>query len=383
MGGYRGSARLGFPMPRFAAQSTYGQVLRARGLAALARDPVGRYADTEQWVRSGVAVVGFVGLYALILVLPPGGVSFALAGLAGVFAYVVIATLCHDASHHSLSRSRSVNQAVVFAGFALAGISGALWARRHLRTHHMFPNVAGTDIDADSTSLVRLTPHVRWRWWHRYQSFYAPLLYLLVLGHLAFVEDFQHLRQARREAPEQFATWRATFEFTASKLIHVLIALVVPLVVIDAPAGNVIAAYLIASGAASAMFVLINVGTHICDVAAFVDPRKDGVIAHDWATHQAMTAVDWSPQSRWAIALTGGANSHAAHHLFPEAAHCHNAKLSRVVAECARAFDKPHHVLTFAGMMASHFNHLRALSRPDGGAPIMRAPLASTECSAS
>ena len=68
----------------------------------------------------------------------------------------------------------------------------------------MFPNVAGTDIDADSTSLVRLTPHHAWRWWHRYQAYYAPFLYMLVLGHLALYEDFLHLRAARREAPETF-----------------------------------------------------------------------------------------------------------------------------------------------------------------------------------
>jgi linoleoyl-CoA desaturase len=362
-------------MPRFAAQSNYGKALRARGMAALAEGPTGRYADAEQWARSAVAVAAFAGVYALLLVSPPTAWSLPLAGLAGVLAYVVIATLCHDASHHSLSRNRAVNRFVVFAGFALAGISGELWARRHLRTHHMFPNVAGTDIDADSTSLVRLTPHIAWRPWHRYQAFYAPLLYLLVLGHLAFVEDFAHLRQARREAPDQFATWRATLEFAASKIIHLLFALAVPLAVIDAPAANVVAAYLIASAAASAMFVLINVGTHICDVAAFVDPRQDGLIAHDWATHQALTAVDWSPESRWAIALTGGANSHAAHHLFPEAAHCHNAKLSHVVAACAREFGKPHHVLTFAGMMASHFNHLRALSRPDAAQPAEALPV--------
>jgi linoleoyl-CoA desaturase len=182
---------------------------------------------------------------------------------------------------------------------------------------------------------------------------------------LAFYEDFLHLRAARRQAPGEFKTWRALFTFAAAKVFHVAFAIVLPLAVIEAPAGFVILGYMLASAAASGMFVVINIGTHICDVAGFVDPRRDGSIAHDWATHQAMTAVDWSPESRLAIAITGGANSHAAHHLFPEAAHCHNAALSRVVATAAREFGKPHHVLTFAGMMRSHFRHLLALSRPE------------------
>lgn len=352
-------------MPHFATRSAYGAALRLRGAAVLAAAPTGRYADADQWARGLFAAGALAAAYVLILLAPPGLASYALAALCGVFTYIVIATLCHDASHHSLSRRGPINRFVVFAGFAIAGISGALWARRHVRTHHMFPNVAGTDIDADSTSMVRLTPHHAWRPWHRYQAFYAPLLYLLVLWHLAFYEDFLHLRAGRREAPAQFATWAATFEFIAAKMFHIVFAIILPLVVIDASAGNILLGYAVASAAASAMFVVINIGTHICDVAGFVDPTRDGAIEHDWATHQAMTAVDWSPQSRLAIAFTGGANSHAAHHLFPEAAHCHNAALSQVVSDCARAFGKPHHVLTFWGMMRSHFAHLVALSRPE------------------
>lgn len=351
-------------MPRFAATSAYGKALRARGAEVIAASPGGRYADRGQWLRGLGAAAALVATYIAILTLPPGPWSYAFALFAGVLTYLVLSTLCHDASHHSLSRNKRANELIVSAGFAITGISGALWARRHIKTHHMFPNVAGTDIDADSTSMVRLTPHHAWRPWHRFQPYYAPFLYLLVLQHLAFYEDVLHMRAARREAPQQFKTWNALAEFAAAKLFHLVFAVALPLLVIDAPTLNIVAGYALFTAAASGMFVAINIGTHICDVAGFVDPTKEGAIAHDWATHQAMTAVDWSPESRLAIAITGGANSHAAHHLFPEAAHCHNAKLSRVVSACAKEFGKPHHVLTFSGMMRSHFGQLVALSKP-------------------
>jgi linoleoyl-CoA desaturase len=352
-------------MPRFAPTSAYASALRARGAAVLAAAPTGRYADRDQWLRGLGAAAALIADYAAILMLPPGPWSYALALVAGILTYLVLATFCHDASHHSLSRNKRANDVIVSAGFAITGISGALWARRHIRTHHMFPNVAGTDIDADSTSMVRLTPHHAWRPWHRFQPYYAPLLYLLVLQHLAFYEDALHLRAARREVPHQFKTWSALVEFASAKLFHIVFAIALPLLVIDAPTFNILAGYALFTAAASGMFVAINIGTHIADVAAFVDPAQDGAIAHDWATHQAMTAIDWSPQSRLAIAITGGANSHAAHHLFPEAAHCHNAALSRVVAACAQEFRKPHHVMTFADIVRSHFRHLRTLARRD------------------
>lgn len=351
-------------MPRFAPKTAYATALRARGAAVIAASPSGRYANLDQWLRGFGAVTALAGVYAAILLVPPTVGSYALAALAGVLTYIAQATFCHDASHHSLSRSRSVNDFAVSAGFAITGVSGALWARRHIHTHHMFPNVAGTDIDADSTSMVRLTPHKAWKPWHRYQAYYAPILYLFVLAHLAFYEDVLHLRDARRQAPAQFKTWNALAEFAGAKLFHIAVAVAIPLAVIDAPTANILMGYALASATTSAMFVVINIGTHIADVAAFVDPTEEGVIAHDWATHQAMTAVDWSPESRVAIAITGGANSHAAHHLFPEAAHCHNAALSRVVAATAREFGKPHHVLTFSGMVRSHLGQLIALAKP-------------------
>lgn len=351
-------------MPRFATKSDYAVALRARGAAVIAASPTGRYANLDQWLRGFGALTALAAVYGAILLLPPTAVSYALAAAAGVLTYVAQATFCHDASHHSLSRSRWLNDVAVSAGFAVTGVSGALWARRHIHTHHMFPNVAGTDIDADSTSMVRLTPHKTWKPWHRYQAYYAPVLYLFVLAHLAFYEDFLHLRDARHQAPAQFKTWSALAEFATAKLFHIAVAIVIPLAVVDASTANILLGYALASATTSAMFVVINIGTHIADVAAFVDPKKDGTIGHDWATHQAMTAVDWSPESRLAIAITGGANSHAAHHLFPEAAHCHNAPLSRVVAATAREFGKPHHVLTFYGMVRSHMGQLMALSRP-------------------
>ncbi|MCI4665402.1 MAG: fatty acid desaturase [Neomegalonema sp.] len=356
-------------MPQFQSPSAFGRELRAAGGALLQRQPTGRYANRSQWLVGIGYLSGFVGVYAWLLAREPDGWSFLLAALAGFFAYAVVASFCHDASHGSLSRRRSVNRIALFLGFAVVGVSGALWGRRHVREHHMFPNVDGTDIDADSTLLVRLTPHRPWRPWHRFQIYYAPILYLTVLWHLAFVEDWKHLREARMEKPARYRTWAASLEFAAAKLLHLGLGLGLPLLLIDASFWSIVAAYAIASAATSAMFVMINIGTHVCDGAAFVKPDESGVIGHDWATHQAMTAVDWAPQNRLAVALTGGANAHAAHHLFPEAAHCHNARLTKLVDSFAAKHDAPRLVTSFAGMLAAHARHLIALGRrPTGGA---------------
>jgi len=352
-------------MARFNKATDFGRELRSAGNELLEQQPTGRYADAGQWLRAISTIIAFIAAYLSLLLLPVGWFSLILAALCGFLSYIIVAGLCHDASHGSLSRKRWVNRAILFSGFAMVGVSGALWGRRHVHVHHMFPNVEGTDIDADSSILIRLSPHKPWRFWHRFQSFYAPILYTLVLPHLAWRLDFHYFSQARQESPESFCTASALAEFIATKAIHLCIAILLPWLFLELTTLQLALGYLIATGAASFLFVMINVGTHICDEADFVAPDAQGRIEHDWATHQAMTSVDWSPTSQWAVALTGGANAHAAHHLFPQAAHCHNAKLSTLVSEYARRFGRPHHVVSFAGMLASHWRHLASLSRQE------------------
>jgi linoleoyl-CoA desaturase len=109
------------------------------------------------------------------------------------------------------------------------------------------------------------------------------------------------------------------------------------------------------------------VGTHVSDLAAFPQPDADGRLPHDWATHQLVTSVDWSPTNSLAVLLTGGANAHVAHHLFPGHNHRHMAVFSRIVAECAVKHGLHHEVTTFAGMVRGHWRHLVGLgARPAG-----------------
>jgi linoleoyl-CoA desaturase len=352
-------------MPRFQPQSAFAKDVKARGQAMLASQSSGRYADKRQWLRALFTAFALGAAYWLLLSSGFWQIRILLSAACGVLTYVLVAGLCHDASHGSLSRRAVVNRFVVFSGFALLGVSGALWARRHVRVHHMFPNVAGTDIDADGSALIRLSPHKPWHRWHRFQVYYALPLYALVLPHLAFVEDFSHLAKARREAPHLFGPL-AVMEFALTKALHVLWALIVPYMVLQPSLGALLLGYLIATGSASALFVIINVGSHISDEAEFLAPSATGMIDHDWATHQLLTSIDWSPQSPLAVGLTGGANAHTAHHLFPEAAHCHNTQLSEIVSECARVHDLPRNILSFNGMLAAHLRHLRKMSAPIG-----------------
>ncbi|WP_299827027.1 fatty acid desaturase [uncultured Roseobacter sp.] len=352
-------------MPRFATPGGFARQVRQKGLDYLRQHGNGRYASPGQWGMAGVWTIA-LSVSAALLLTSQGPMAFLWCAACGLFAFFVLATLCHDAAHGSLSRHGFVNRLALTLGFGMFGVSGALWRWRHIRLHHVFPNVEGTDIDGEGSRLIRLAPYGDWHPWHRAQAFYAPFLYALVMAHLAWVEDWQNRKMARRMAAEQFANPMATAEFLAVKAIHALVVLGLPWWVLAPPLWALGLGYLIYTGVASILFIVIVAGSHLSEEADFVSPDGDR-IPHDWAEHQLRTCLDWSPESGAAAMLSGGSNAHTAHHLFPQVAHCHNAALSRIVSEAAADHDLTHNITTFAGLVFSHLRHLHHLGRPPSG----------------
>jgi linoleoyl-CoA desaturase len=101
--------------------------------------------------------------------------------------------------------------------------------------------------------------------------------------------------------------------------------------------------------------------------------------------HALVTSVDWSPTSFWATLLAGGANAHAAHHLFPTIAHTHYAALTPIIARTAAEFGIPYHRTTLWRLIASHFRFLKRMGRPpaelqgSGRRPEPACPLSAAE----
>ena len=355
-------------MPSFARPGPFATDLRAEGQKLIATLPGGRFADIGQLVRASFFLALAAGLYAVIL---SGGLGVPLLVLAlagGLAAFMFGVTVAHDASHGALHRKPWVNRAALFLGFAVFGISGQLWGWRHNRIHHMFANVKGTEFDHEATEMLRLSPHSPWRSWHRLQPFYAPLFYSVLFGSVTWILDYRYLRESRTEAPKQFATFAATAEFVATKVIHVLLMLVLPALCLDVSVSGLVTGYLIATCVPSLLFSALVVGTHIAEEAAFHAPDQADRLPHDWATHQMLTSVDWSPENRLAVLLTGGANAHTAHHLFPNVAHCHIPTLDGLVARKVAEHGVPRNLMSFGAMIRSHFRHLVALSRRPGAA---------------
>ena len=329
-----------------------------------------RFADWRVAVRGGLCAATAAGAYALILAGAFGpGSTLALACLYACAVLVLALNVGHDAAHGALTGYGRLDQLIQFAVFSLLGADAYLWRLRHVRSHHVFPNVNGCDIDIDANFFLRLSPNHPRRAHHRFQHLYAPFAFFFVGLHTVFVQDVHYLFKRRLANMAEIEHPRRTYvAFVVGKAIYLTITFGLPITLLPLPAWQVALGAIFASGLCSCLFVYLLIGTHFCDEADFPEVAADGTVPGNWSRHALATSLDWSPHSWLAQFLTGGANTHAAHHLFPGICHIHYRALNPVIVACARAHGIRYNATTWPRMVASHFRFLRRLAREPNGA---------------
>ena len=345
----------------FCRSSDFSKELAEKGKIVLNEQSSGRYANMSQWVLMATVLLLFSVSYSSIIMSYVSYFSALGAIIVGFFCYIIVAAIGHDAAHKSVSKINFVNRFAVFFSFTLIGVSGALWAKRHIRIHHQVPNVVGNEIDGDGSAVLRFHEGQEWKPWHRFQPIYAPMLYLIVLLYTAWVDDFAFLK---KELSHTNKKTTVILEFIATKILHIILAVVLPLLYFNARPEMVLVCYLIATMSASFLFVIFNIGTHINIHSKIINADLDNNLDHDWAMHQVKTTVNWSPENKIAGLLTGGVNAHVTHHLFPYAAHCHNTKLAKLVNRVSVKHAVTLNVISFKEMIKGHFSLIKQLAKP-------------------
>lgn len=323
-----------------------------------------RYADA--WLI-GKAVVLF-GLFslsyvsALVAPLPAWG-HFLCAVNAGVMSLLLAINVGHDAAHDCFVRPAWGNRLLQRATFTFLGIDAYLWKFRHIRSHHPFPNINGCDIDIDQNPFFRLSPNQPSRRYFRWQYIYAPFVYGLVVLHTVFVQDFMYLYQKRIANIQNINhPPSAHLMFYLSKILFLVLVFGLPLLLTSYGLAAIGLTYLAVSALVSLLFVLLLVGTHFAVGVSFPEVQADGTLPCSQAVHAVESSQDWCTQSRVAAFLTGGANCHAAHHLFPKISHRHYKALTPIIEKSACRHGVRYRKTAFRGLVASHVRFLRSLA---------------------
>jgi linoleoyl-CoA desaturase len=351
---------------KFAADNGFHAELKRR-VEAHMRSTGRRERDCpEMYRKTAIIFATFVSTYLLLVfVATAWWQAVPIAILLALSVVGIGFNVMHDASHNAYSDRLWLNR-LLAVSLDLVGGSSHFWRWKHVVLHHTFVNVVGYDTDIDLAGLGRLSPHHPHSSIHRWQQWYAWVLYGVMVLKWHFYDDFQYLltgRMGDQRVPHPHGR-RALTIFIGGKLIFLLLAFVIPLAL--HPLWAVVAIYVLTAAVIGLVLGAVFQLAHCVEDAAFPLDQTPGHIEKAWAAHQVETSVDFARDSRAAAWLLGGLNFQIEHHLFARMCHVNYAAIAPIVEKTCREFGVRYH--QSPTVLAALRSHYRWLSRM-GAAP--------------
>jgi linoleoyl-CoA desaturase len=318
------------------------------------------------YLKTALILAWLIGSWALLVFVVqswwqavPVAISLALA-MAGLGF-----SIQHDGGHHAYSGRRWVNK-LAATSLDLMGASSYLWHWKHEVVHHTYTNVSGVDTDIEIGSIVRVTPHQKWRWFHRWQHLYLFPLYGMTAARWHLWGDYKEVVTGWM-GPHRIPRprgWDLAL-FVGGKVFSVTWMLAVPL--LFHPAWQVVCFYLLVTGVMGVAMSIVFQLAHCVSEAAFPVPHPaTGRLDESWAVHQAESTVDFARDNRPLSWWVGGLNFQIEHHLFPRVCHVHYPAIAPIVEQTCKEHGIPYrfHPTFWAGLR-SHYRWLKRMGRPE------------------
>jgi linoleoyl-CoA desaturase len=347
-------------------ESDFATELKKRIKAYFNENNIQRHGGVTMYLKAMLMVAMFtVPLILMIfnVVSNPLGVVL-LYLLSGLGMAGIGMGIMHDANHGSLSKRASVNN-ILSKSLDFMGCSSAVWKLQHNVLHHTFTNIQDHDEDIDTPFFLAFSPNCKKYWINQYQHIYIPFFYCLATLNWVTAKDFMALYKYRNMGliPSKREYILEIFRTIGWKLFYYSYVLALPLIFNDVSALWIVLGFLFCHFLTGFMISMIFQLAHVMPDMRFRVVENQEVEIN-WYVHQLENTANFSPNSPVFSWLIGGLNFQIEHHLFPNICHQHYRKLSRIIAETAREYQKPYHVNKYFFVAVwKHLKMLRAIGK--------------------
>lgn len=346
---------------------SFHQALMKRANAYLAHKQDHKFANfSVLWRISLLLLLTIVGYW---LVLTQQSIVLFTLGFCLFFLCSMLMNLTghHDSTHSALFPQRWMNRCFSRLVTLPLGVDPDYWRVRHTQFHHVYPNIEPYDLDMEENGILRQSPYQTWKPYMRYQFFYWPVVAALSLPYIAWVFDWSdRLGKTQLKYTSVLRGKQGWALFVSFKLLHLLLALVLPIYCAGLhgiSAGTVVLIYCLAQMFCSLVVVLLLLGTHWAE-AKFYQAPDGGKMAIGWYQLNFQTTCDWYLPT-WAYPWFGGINLHLTHHLFPNWSYRHYPALAQIISELAAEYGYPYRYLSQRELFQSQKRFLSAMATQD------------------
>ncbi|MFM7021391.1 MAG: fatty acid desaturase family protein [Flavobacteriales bacterium] len=320
------------------------------------------YAPAYVWAKGALYFLLLFSSYFIVL----QNYSFLFTSIAylsiGFCLLLLSFNWAHDACHKSLSEKQWVNKLVYNSIINLQGAKASFWEIRHMKSHHLFPNVPGADADLDNNTLLMYAPGQAKTGIVKYQHIYAPFLYLFYTLHWLFVKDVKFALMKQHANLEMKFDIRGFISMLFIKVVYLFMMLALPMYLAGHNWHYPLISFFIMHLVISFFLVFTFVLTHYCEGVQHPEMNEVGEIEGSWSEHQVDVSIDFHADKTWAYWVFGGFNAHQAHHLFPAISHHHYQWITKIVKRNLLKNQMEYKEVTFFGGIGSHLRYLKQIA---------------------
>ena len=321
-----------------------------------------KFGDTKLYWLSGVGLVLYLFCsYHLFVAESIHSLYFSYAMMGPLSVFLAL-NIGHDAAHGVYCKNKTINKVLVYI-FDLLGVNGRIWRYKHVHSHHMHTNIYEVDLELKQPALVRLFPQSTYRWFHRYQQYYMPILYChytLIWFCFRDMKDFLELKNEMHNGKPL----KEFMIFGISKITFVTRMIVIPSMILPWSIWVILGGFLVSNLMASICLTFALISTHVGEHSEFYDLEEGRHMPHSWVQHQFKTTSDFSTSNPLVTWFYGAFNHHLTHHLFPYISQIHYKAITPIVHNTAldygiTSYSQP----GIKEAICSHFRLLRVRAR--------------------
>lgn len=348
-------------------QREFVQELREKVNSYFTNKGISTYGDYRLYIRAITMILLYViPLTIAYMVALPWYGFLGMYILAGIGVTGIGCSVQHDANHGAFSRHDWVNNAFGF-WLDIVGGSSHFWKIKHNVMHHTFTNIHGYDEDISVVKLIRMSPDAPHKFYHKYQHFFAWVLYAMLTLMWVFYTDFSKIWRYKANGSmlsNEGHSFGALFILFATKIAYLGYIIALPiflgysvgLVLLSFVCMHVLAGFILAT-----TFQL----AHVVEGAEFPLPNDKGMVEDAWYVHQLKTTSNFDTKNPLITYYVGGLNYQVEHHLFPKICSIHYPAISPIVKDTAEKYGIPYNENKYVlQAIGSHFRMLRDLGNP-------------------
>ncbi len=269
----------------------------------------------------------------------------------------------HDANHGNYSTKRIVNKAFSHLMILIGG-SSLIWRIQHNVLHHVYTNIPDQDEDLDVIPILRFSPSQKRMKIHRYQQYYAWVLYCLFTISWVTRKDFIKLSGYKSKnllKTQNTSYTKALLFLIFSKMLYFLVFLGFPIFFSEQSWEFTLFGFIIMHAVCGFIWSVTFQLSHKITEVSITPVGEEGQINTDWGSHQLNTTANFAIDNRLVTWYTGGINYQIEHHLFPDICQVHLRKISKLVKETTGKYDLPYHEKSLFGAIRSHQEFLNRM----------------------